>query len=163
MDERFAERTSHGLLTDRLRAVARNLGGDDLCELGRRPPAFLWLFGSTMVEASIDADGRVVLRALLVHGPRAAEEIATDLTLFTAGLRIGELRLDDDGDVVMCHDVQPWETPARVAEQVERFCCEADRLDDIVSARWGGERALDRLQSTVLQALRIAPDTPIPN
>jgi hypothetical protein len=163
MDDRFAERTSQSLMSDCLRAVARNLGGDDLCELRRRPPAFVWLFGSTIVEASIDGEGRVLLRAFLVHEPRAIDEIATDLALFTAGLRIGQLSLDDDGDVVMSHRVPASEPPERVARQVERFCQEADRLDDIVSARWCGSRALDRLQATVIRALRMEPGAFVPN
>lgn len=156
MDERSAPRASHNPLTGHLREVAQSLGGDDLCELGLAEPAFVWLFGSTMVEACIDPAGRVELKAFLVHGPVSRDEVATDLALFSAGLLIGELRLDDDGDVVMMHRVPARASTRRLAEQVETFCQEADRLDDIVSARLGGERALDRLQSTILRALRLS-------
>jgi hypothetical protein len=163
MDERSATRTSHNPLTRHLREVAQNLGGDDLCELGVVEPAFVWLFGSTMVEARIDPVGRVELKAFLVHGPASRDEVATDLALFSAGLRLGELKLDEDGDVVMMHRVQAQATSQRIAEQVELFCQEADRLDDIVSARLGGERALDRLQSTILRALRLSVDGALPS
>jgi len=163
MDERSATRAAQNPATRHLREVAQSLGGDDLCELGLAEPAFVWLFGSTMVEAYVDPAGRVELKAFLVHGPITRDEVATDLTLFSAGLVIGELRLDDDGDVVMMHQVPAWASTQRIAEQVKTFCQEADRLDDIVSARFGGERALDRLQSTILRALRLSTDGALPS
>lgn len=163
MSERPTPGTAKTPLTSQLRQVAQSLGGDDLCELGRSDPAFVWLFGSTMVEAAVDAEGRILLRAFLVHGPVRDAELSTDLALFSAGLQVGELSLDEDGDVVMLHRLPGRAECARLAEQVEAFCREADRLDDVVSARLGGERALDRLQSTVLRALRLSSDAALPS
>lgn len=151
------ESRSPGLRNDavlgELRRAARILGGDDVCEVGSPRTTLLWLYGSTMVEASVDPSGQVVLRAFLVHHPVASENLQTDLALFTAGLVEGELTLDEEGDVVMEHAFRPNGSRLSVARGVERFCLEADRMDDIVSRRLGGLRALDRLHATVMHAL----------
>ena len=140
-----------------LRCAAMTLGGDDVCEVRGPRTTLLWLYGSTMVEACVDPSGRVVLKAFLVHHPVSTDCLQTDLALFTAGLLEGELTLDEEGDVVMQHAFRPNGSSESVARGVERFCLEADRMDDIVSRRLGGLRALDRLHATVMHALSPRP------
>ena len=136
-----------------LRAVARRWAGEDLCELGGERPVFLWLYGTTMIEATLDPDGAVALRAFLVLHPAKRSEIEAQLDSFAGSLPVGTLEVDDEGDVALVHRVHPGVRLARLDEAVREMCQCADRLDDILCDRLGGIRSVDRFHHDVLVAL----------
>ncbi|MFN7966362.1 MAG: hypothetical protein U0V87_11810 [Acidobacteriota bacterium] len=135
-----------------LRSVAAQCGGDDLCEV-QDSVSFLWLYGSTMVEADIDEDGEIVLHAWLVIGPTRRPQWTHLVTRWEGGLPFGELLIDDDGDVILAHRI-PISTPNSVmASQVREFCREADRLDDLICQQLGGIRSIDQFHRDVIAAI----------
>lgn len=137
----------------RLRPLARKWGGDDLCEISGERTAFLWLFGTTMIEAFVDRDGAVVLRAFLVLEPEDRMGLEARLAPFTATLPQGRLEVDADGDIELVHRVPSGATAERLDQAIGDVCHHADRLDDILRERLGGLRAVDKFQFDVLQAL----------
>jgi hypothetical protein len=136
-----------------LRAAARHWAGDDLCELPAEPPAFLWLFGSTMVEAAAEPDGSVVVRAFLVLGPDDRNGLDDRLERLSATLPFGRLEIDEDGDVALVHRVPAEAGARRLHNEIRDVCCHADVLDDILCDQIGGIRSVDQFQSDVLAAL----------
>ncbi len=133
-----------------LRRAARRSGGDDLCELDRR--AFLWLYGSTMVEAWVDGDGSVALRAWLVLSPERSRALGA-LRQLAASPVVGRLVLDEEGDLSLEHRIPARCSEERMAREVDALCREADRLDDLLCREVGGSRSLDRFQAEVQAAL----------
>ncbi len=142
-----------------LRRAARRSGGDDLCELDRR--AFLWLYGSTMVEAWVDGDGSVALRAWLVLAPERARALGA-LRQLDARPAVGRLVLDEEGDISLEHRIPGDCTEERMSREVDALCREADRLDDLLCREAGGSRSLDRFQAEVEAALGMSSSS-LPN
>lgn len=140
-------------VTARLRSAAQRCAGDDLCEIGSDTPAFLWMYGSTLLEASAQPDGSVLVRAFLVLGPCDDGHLEERVAAHSSGLQVGRLVVDEDGDVLYVHRI-PAGTPRESVEAIIREVCrQADRLDDILCAALGGIRSLERFRHDVLHAL----------
>jgi hypothetical protein len=144
---------------DRLRAVARHWAGEDLCELGGERPTFLWLFGTTMIEASVDQDGACVLRAFLVLDPGDRAGLEAVIAPFAGALPVGRLEVDEEGDVALVHRVQSNASVEQLDRAIHDVCRHADRLDDILCDRLGGTRSVDRFHHDVLVALGERPQS----
>ena len=137
----------------RLKKVAFRVAGEDPCELPWDDRTFLWLYGSTMVEASSTQEGDVLLKAFLVIGPHPNEELETDLLWLSAGLDIGRLELDEDDDVILTHRVSASRNDAQLDRELRAFCSLADGLDDLLCARFGGCRSLEHFEQAVQVAM----------
>ncbi|UCF67965.1 MAG: hypothetical protein JSV80_01315 [Acidobacteriota bacterium] len=140
----------------RLRRAARRTGGEDLLELGAKHPLFLWLYGSTLIQASVEPDGSVALNAFLVFGPKSRDVTASELAWLSIELPVGQLVRDDEGDLLLVHREAIDSPPEELESMVDQFCQHADELDDLLSERVGALRVADRIQIDVEQALRRA-------
>lgn len=138
---------------ERLRLVAKRWGGEDLCELTDGRPSFLWLFGSTMVEAVAEADGTVQVRAFLVIRPNPHPELPREVARVCGRVPIGRLVIDQDGDITLTHTIPPGRGVEQMDREVHQLCCWADRLDDELCRKLGGMRSWDLFQADVLNAL----------
>ncbi len=128
-----------------LREVATRAGGEDLFEFEGHDPSFIWRHGSTLIEAWSGERGEVRLRAFLLFG--------AELSLFEERRmrpRLGTLE-SEGGDIALLHSVPGVQERTHLAGEVSSFCHEADRLDDALRQRLGGQRAHDRL-SAMIQA-----------
>ncbi len=135
----------------RLRAAAHRWAGDDVCEIPSERPTFLWLYGSTMIEARAERDGSIELRAFLVLGPETTGSLEEQLRLFSAP--VGRLEVDEDGDLALVHRVPPRAAEDRVLAAIREVSCFADQFDEELCQRFGGIRSVDRFQHDVLAAL----------
>lgn len=149
----------------RLKKVAFRVAGEDPCELPWDNRTFLWLYGSTMVEASSTQEGDVLLKAFLVIGPRPDEELEAELLWLSAGLEIGRLVLDEDKDVILTHRVNASRNDAQLDRELRAFCCLADGLDDLLCERFGGCRSLEHFEQAVQLAMGTegGPAAAVPN
>jgi hypothetical protein len=140
-------------VTARLRSAARRCVGDDLCEIEAAGAAFLWLHGSTLLEAVPHADGSVLLRAFLVLGPPDDGGLEERLASFAQHVPVGRLVLDDEGDIALERRVGPGAPRERLERAIREISSQADRLDDLLCGLFGGVRSVDRLRREVAQAL----------
>ena len=145
----------HESVLDCLRIATREWAGDDVCEIYSDRPAFLWLHGSTMVEASANRDGSVLLRAFLVLHPRPSGNLEAQLRTLSTTLPVGRLVLDEDGDIALIHRVPPRAGRDRLLAAIRDVSCHADLLDDELCARHGGIRSVDKIQEHVRHALEL--------
>jgi hypothetical protein len=137
-----------------LRSIANGCAGDDVCEISDSA-SFLWLYGSTMIEASVAEDGEIIIHAWLVVGPTKGSHWAHQLARWEGGLSIGELLVDAEGDIVLAHAFPRLTTTERLEQQIYEFCRTADRLDDLIVEQIGGMRSIDRFHRDVIQALTV--------
>lgn len=146
-----ADKVDSGRLQE-LRAAAERFGGEDLCEVadGR---SFLWLFGSTLIEATLEEDGTILLQAYLVIGPSRGEVWTQRLARWEQRLEFGELAIDQDGDVVLIHRLPRLLANGSLPRELGRFCRTADLLDDQLVEQLGGERSIERFLRDVVHAI----------
>lgn len=90
-------------------------------------------------------DATVITRAYVVRGPRIDLELLRMLLESNEHLPFGAFGLDPEGDVFLQHSIvgstcDPEELEASVVSVVST----ADRFDDLIVDRWGGQRALDK-------------------
>jgi hypothetical protein len=133
--------------------AAHRWGGDGVCELAGSPPALLWLYGSTMVEATEDADGTIVLRAFLVMSPSHPDP-ARVCAVYQPALPAGQLRVDDEGDIVLEHRVPAGSDEAALEAELRKVCEAADSVDDLIREEAGGILSFDLFEWDVMQAVR---------
>ncbi len=138
---------------ERLRAAARHWGGDGVCEVADRPRALLWLYGSTMIEATAELDGAAMLRAFLVMGPTHPHPERV-LPSYQRRLASGTLRLDEEGDAVLECRLPPALGARAFDWQVHAFCEAADQVDDLLHEEIGGMLSFDLFEWDVMQAVR---------
>lgn len=144
------EKATH---VDRLRRVAKHWGGEDVCELSEEKPSFLWLFGTTMVEATAEKDGTIQVRAYLVIGPEHRPELAEAVSQLSRQIPVGHLEVDQEGDVTLVHSIPADLGLEQMDREVHDVCRWADRLDDELCKKLGGIRSWDLFQFDVMHAL----------
>lgn len=147
---------------EQLRSAARACAGDDLCEIDGDRTLFLWLYGSTMIEASLEPDGGILLRAYLVLGPLRRGLAPADLALEAPRVSQGEITVDDDGDVVLVRRLPPHTGAIALLSVVQDFALLADDLDDRLHEELGGVLAVQRFHDDVLDVLRRGEPRPAP-
>jgi len=138
---------------ERLCRAARHWGGEGVCELAGGPPALLWLYGSTMIEASREPDGSVVLRAFLVLRPSHPDPARVCET-YQPAIPTGRLRVDDEGDIILEHRIAEGTDDATLDGELRRLCEAADSVDDLIREEAGGILSFDLFEWDVMQAVR---------
>jgi hypothetical protein len=138
---------------ERLCRAARHWGGEGVCELAGVPPALLWLYGSTMIEASREPDGSVALRAFLVMRPSHPDPARVCET-YQPAIPTGRLRVDDEGDIVLEHRIEVGTDDATLDAELRRLCEAADSVDDLIREEAGGMLSFDLFEWDVMQAVR---------
>ncbi|MCU0230825.1 MAG: hypothetical protein MUC67_05540 [Acidobacteria bacterium] len=144
----------HALETwQRLYRAAQRWGGEGVCELADEPPALLWLYGSTMIEASRESDGSVALRAFLVMKPSHPDPARVCAT-YQPAIPAGRLRVDEEGDIILEHRIAVGVDDATLDAELRRVCEAADSVDDLIREEAGGILAFDLFEWDVMQAVR---------
>lgn len=137
--------TNTGLGSARLRRAAHPWVGEDLCEIEGSSPRFLWVYGSTFVEACPQEDGSFDVVAWVVLDPQRDARTDELFAHLSETLELGHLVIDEDGDVALEHRIPPEADARRLEHELREVCRQADRIDDILSERLRGVRSLDRL------------------
>ncbi len=130
-----------------LRRATRDWVGDDLCELEAPDDRtiLLWAYGSTFVEAEAEHDGGYRACAWLVFGTSDRQGALALAASLGRGLPFGRLVVDEDGDVSLRHRCGPEASAELLEAELRELCRQADRLDDLLCVRLGGQRSIDRL------------------
>jgi hypothetical protein len=136
-----------------LRRAARHWGGEGVCELAGGPPVLLWLFGSTMIEATGQPDGSIALRAFLVMRPSHPDPARVCET-YQPAIPAGRLRVDDEGDIVLEHRLPAGTDDATLDSELRQVCEAADSVDELIREEAGGILSFDLFEWDVMQAVR---------
>lgn len=114
-------------------------------------PVYGIRFGSAFIQVSVYAWGEeeatITTRAYVVYGAEITLELARYLLKKNEEMRFGAFGVDDEGDIEFEHTIlgasaQPEELKASVYTVMKV----ADEYDDEIVAKWGGQRALDRMR-----------------
>ena len=109
-------------------------------------------YGSTVLEISVDPYGEqeaiVMIMSYCVQGVEVDEELATGLLNLNHGLPFGAFSLV--GNDIFFHHALFGRTLERsnLLNALAAVATISDDYDDSISAKYGGQRALDRIRST---------------
>jgi len=107
--------------------------------------------GSAVAQVAVtpwgEDDSSITVRAYVVSGAELTEDLMYFLLKENDTMRFGAFGIDDDKDIFFEHTIvgstcQKNELKASVLAVV----LTADRYDDQIVARWGGQRAVDRMR-----------------
>ena len=113
-------------------------------------PAMAVVIGSAVAQVGVipwgNDDATINTRAYVVTGAEATSELMHFLLRETDNMRFGGFGLDSDDDVFFEHAIvgSTCDKPELKAS-VMAVVVTADQYDDKIIARWGGQRALDRI------------------
>ncbi|MBK6433129.1 YbjN domain-containing protein [Candidatus Amarolinea dominans] len=113
-------------------------------------PAMAVVIGSAVAQVGVipwgNDDATINTRAYVVTGAEATSELMHFLLRETDNMRFGGFGLDSDDDVFFEHAIvgSTCDKPELKAS-VMAVVVTADQYDDKIIARWGGQRALDRM------------------
>lgn len=113
-------------------------------------PAMAVVVGSAIAQVGVipwgNDDATINTRAYVVTGAEATPELMHFLLRETDNMRFGAFGLDSDDDVFFEHAIvgSTCDKPELKAS-VMAVVVTADQYDDKIVARWGGQRALDRM------------------
>ena len=113
-------------------------------------PAMAVVIGSAVAQVGVipwgNDDATINTRAYVVMGAEATSELMHFLLRETDNMRFGGFGLDSDDDVFFEHAIVGSTCDkAELKASVMAVVVTADQYDDKIIARWGGQRALDRM------------------
>ena len=113
-------------------------------------PAMAVVIGSAVAQVGVipwgNDDATINTRAYVVTGAEATSELMHFLLRETDNMRFGGFGLDSDDDVFFEHAIVGSTCDkAELKASVMAVVVTADQYDDKIVARWGGQRALDRM------------------
>ncbi len=114
-------------------------------------PFFGIAIGSALAQTAVwpwgDDDASISTRAYVVTGAEQTTELFKFLLEKNGEMRFGAFGVDSDGDVFFQHCVVGSTCDKKeLKTSVMAVVSTADSLDDEILARWGGQRALDKIQ-----------------
>jgi hypothetical protein len=105
-------------------------------------------FGEIIVFPWGDDDSTICTRAYVVAGAEITPELTRYLLARNIELRFGAFGVDEDDDIVFEHSIVGSTCDKNeLKASVLAVVMTADRFDDEIVARWGGQRRLDRLRN----------------
>uniref|UniRef100_A0A7C4GG03 YbjN domain-containing protein n=1 Tax=candidate division WOR-3 bacterium TaxID=2052148 RepID=A0A7C4GG03_UNCW3 len=115
-------------------------------------PVFGVVFGSTIAHVAVfpwgDDDATITTRAWVVTGTELTPDFMKFLLLQNDKMRFGAFLVDSDGDVFFEHTIVGSTCDKEeLKASVLAVAATADRYDDEIVQRWGGQRMLDRMKS----------------
>jgi hypothetical protein len=143
----FANETQRAVY-ERVRSFIEDLFGE-LAVYRDDAPAFAVAAGSAVAHVHVlpwtDEGAIVTTRAFVVSGARLDGDLTRWMLERNAEALWGAFGIDEDGEIVIDHSINgPTCDKEDLRASVLGVIFSADRLDDEIVARWGGERALDR-------------------
>ncbi len=132
----------------RVRTYVEDLFGD-LAVYREDAPAFAIAAGSAVAHVFVlpwTNDAAIVTtRAYVASGVRLDADLMRWLLARNAEALFGAFGIDEEGEIVLEHSVNGATCDKEdLRASVLGVVFSADRYDDEIVARWGGERALDR-------------------
>lgn len=114
-------------------------------------PVFGVRVGSAVAQTVVfpwgDDDATICTRAYVVMGAELTLDLMRYLLRKNADMRFGAFGIDDDGDIFFEHTVVGSTCDKNeLRASVLAVVATADNFDDEIVARWGGQRALDRVR-----------------
>ncbi|MEW6283917.1 MAG: YbjN domain-containing protein [Candidatus Eremiobacterota bacterium] len=114
-------------------------------------PAFgIWVgsaLAQTMVYPWRDNEAVISTRAYVVTGAELTQELMHYLLRENDRMSFGAFGVDEDGDVFFEHTILGSTCdPPELKSSVLSVVLVADEYDDEIVARWGGQRAIDRVE-----------------
>jgi hypothetical protein len=121
----------------------------DFAQAREDAPAFGVFVGSALAEVWVAPwrtdDAVVVARSFVVTGVEMRQDLLEWLLKENGKLMFGGFALDDANNVVFSHSMPGAGVDrAELKASVMAVLTSADRYDDEIRARWGGQRAVDR-------------------
>ena len=109
------------------------------------------MMGSAVAQVAVlpwgDDDATITTRAYLVTGAELTPDLMRYLLQKNAELRFGAFGVDEDGDILFEHSIVGSSCDkGELKASVLAVLVTADKYDDEIVARWGGERMLDRMR-----------------
>jgi len=109
------------------------------------------MMGSAVAQVLVlpwgDDDATIVTRAYLVTGAELAPDLLRYLLRENVDMRFGAFGVDQDGDILFEHSIVGSSCDkGELKASMLAVLGAADEYDDKIVARWGGERALDRMR-----------------
>jgi hypothetical protein len=109
--------------------------------------------GSAIAQVGVfswgENDATVTSRAYVVTGADLTPDLMKYLLNETADMRFGGFGVDNDGDILFQHAIVGSRADKEeLRASVMAVIITADEYDDKIVARWGGQRALDRVSTT---------------
>lgn len=109
------------------------------------------MHGSAFAQVGVfpwsDDDAIITTRAYVVTGTELTPDLMRYLLEENAGMRFGAFGIDDEGDIIFEHSIVGSTCDQKELESsVIHVARTADEYDDLIVARWGGERALDQIR-----------------
>ena len=143
----FANETQRAVY-ERVRSFIADLFGE-LAVYRDDAPAFAVAAGSAVAHVHVlpwtDEGAIVTTRAFVVSGVTLTEDLMRWMLARNAEALWGAFGVDEDGEIVIDHSINgPTCDKEDLRASVLGVIFSADRYDDEIVARWGGERALDR-------------------
>ena len=143
----FANETQR-VVYGRVRSFIEDLFGE-LAVYRDDAPAFAVAAGSAVAHVHVlpwtDEGAIVTTRAFVVSGATLTEDLMRWMLARNAEALWGACGVDEDGEIVIDHSINgPTCDKEDLRASVLGVIFSADRYDDEIVARWGGERALDR-------------------
>lgn len=113
-------------------------------------PAMAVVIGSAVAQVGVipwgNDDTTINTRAYVVTGAEATPELMHFLLRENDNMRFGAFGLDNDDDVFFEHAIVGSACDkSELKASVMAVVVTADQYDDKIVARWGGQRALDRM------------------
>ncbi len=92
----------------------------------------------------------ITTRAYVVTGAELTPKLARYLLYQNGGMHFGGFGVDDDDDIFFQHSIVGSTCDRKELEaSVVAVLRTADEYDDRIVERWGGQRALDQIPSTL--------------
>jgi hypothetical protein len=104
--------------------------------------------GSAFIQIAVwawgDSDAVISTRAYVVRGAEVTPDLMHFLLRQNDQMRFGAFGLDQEGDIFFSHAILGNSCDKEeLKSSVMAVAQTADRLDDEIVARWGGQRAID--------------------
>lgn len=114
-------------------------------------PVFGIILGSALAQTGVypwgDDDASVTTRAYVVQGVEMVPDLMRYLLEQNAGMRFGGFGVDPEGDITFDHTIVGSTCDKEeLRASVMAVVTTADKFDDEIVQRWGGQRALDRMR-----------------
>ena len=143
----FANETQR-VVYGRVRSFIEDLFGE-LAVYRDDAPAFAVAAGSAVAHVHVlpwtDEGAIVTTRAFVVSGATLNDDLMRWMLERNAEALWGAFGVDEDGEIVIDHSINgPTCDKEDLRASVLGVIFSADRYDDEIVSRWGGERALDR-------------------
>jgi hypothetical protein len=114
-------------------------------------PVMFVMMGSAVAQVAVmpwgDDDATITTRAYVVTGAELTPDLMLYLLQKNEKMRFGAFGVDEDGDILFEHTIVGSSCDKNELKvSVLAVLRTADEYDDEIVARWGGERALDRMR-----------------